>query len=176
MDPTLQQTANQPASMQPVVIQPNGMRLSRAGLALLKRFEGFRDHIYLDAVGLATIGYGHRVLPHEAFPDGIMQTEAENLLAADVLSAESAVTRLVKVSLTQGQFDALADFAYNLGAGKLAGSTLLAKLNAGDFAGAMEQLLRWDHAGATELAGLKARREAELALWTGSSTSAGNAV
>jgi lysozyme len=170
MDPTMQ------AAKQPAALLPLGMRFSPAGLDLLKRFEGFRDRVYLDAAGLATIGYGHRVLPHEAFPDGITPTEAESLLAADVLAAVSAVMRFVKVSLTQGQFDALADFAYNLGAAKLAGSTLLAKLNAGDFVAAADQLLRWDHVGATELAGLKARREAEFALWHGSAASASAAA
>ena len=67
--------------------------------------------------------------------------------------------------LTQGQFDALVDFVFNLGAGRLASSTLLTYLNAGNTDAAAWQLLAWDHAGSTEIAGLKARREAEFRLW-----------
>ena len=79
--------------------------------------------------------------------------------------AEQGVLRLVKAALTQGQFDALVDFVFNLGSGRLAGSTLLVYLNAGRYDDAAGQLLRWDHAGAIEVAGLKARREAEFKLW-----------
>jgi len=86
------------------------------------------------------------------------------LLAGDVGDAEQAVARLVKVELTQGQFDALVDFVFNLGQGQLAESTLLKELNSGQDDAAGEQLLRWDHAGTQENAGLKARREAEFQL------------
>jgi lysozyme len=141
------------------------MQLSEAGLGLLKRFEGFRNRTYLDVVGLPTIGYGHRLLAGESFPDGMSEPQASELLAADVLTAELAIGRLVKVRLTQGQFDALVDFVFNLGAGRLAASTLLSKLNAGDYEAAGEQLRRWDHAGGKEIAGLKSRREAECELW-----------
>jgi len=72
---------------------------------------------------------------------------------------------LVKVALTQGQFDALVDFCFNLGAGRLAKSTLLRCLNAGRYNDAAEQLLLWDLAGGEVNLGLKARREAELRLW-----------
>jgi lysozyme len=143
------------------------MDLSAAGLLLLKHSEGFRATIYRDVAGLATIGYGHRLSPGETFPNSIKQAQAEALLSADVTTAEQAVLRLVKVPLTQGQFDALVDFVFNLGAGRLAGSTLLKDLNAGDSDAAGAQLLLWDHSGAQEIAGLKARREAELRLFTG---------
>jgi lysozyme len=69
------------------------------------------------------------------------------------------------VDLTQGQFDALVDFCFNLGAGRLASSTLLRCLNAGRCDAAAEQLLRWDLAGGEVNLGLKARRETELRLW-----------
>ena len=72
--------------------------------------------------------------------------------------------------LTQGQFDALVDFVFNLGAARLVGSTLLAKLNAGEYEVAAEQLPLWDHAGGKEAAGLKSRREAELDLWRSAGT------
>jgi len=84
-----------------------------------------------------------------------------------VRSAQQTVQRLVKVTLTQGQFDALVDFVFNLGQGKLAASTLLKELNTGEYQAAGEQLLRWDHAGAQENASLKARRMAEFELWRG---------
>jgi len=145
------------------------MRLSPAGLALLKQSEGFRPRVYKDVNGLATIGYGHRLLPAESFPNGIIEPEAAKLLQADVQIAEQAVIRLVKVPLTQGQFDALVDFCFNLGSGRLGASTLLKILNLGRYHDAAEQLLRWDIAGGIENQGLKARREAEFALWQGPS-------
>ena len=144
------------------------MKLSATGLELLKRSEGFRGRTYLDVNGFPTIGYGHRLLHPESFPDGIDEAQAAEILVSDVRDAEQAVTRLVKVALTQGQFDALVDFCFNLGAGRLASSTLLKVLNGGRYEAAAEQLLRWNIAGGQENAGLKARREAELALWSGS--------
>ncbi len=87
------------------------------------------------------------------------------MLARDVVAAERAVARLVKVELTQGQFDALVNFCFNLGAGRLASSTLLRCLNAGRYDAAAEQLLLWDQAGGRVNLGLKARREAALRLW-----------
>jgi lysozyme len=141
------------------------MNFSTAGMDLLKKSEGFRNRVYLDAAGLPTIGYGHRLLHPESFPNGIDEPQAANLLAADLRDAEQAVQRLVKVPLTQGQFDALVDFTFNLGAGRLANSTLLKSLNAGRYDEAAEQLLLWDHAGGHELAALKLRRQAEAALW-----------
>lgn len=141
------------------------MTLSDAGLELLKRSEGFRSFTYKDVAGFPTIGYGHRILPGEMFPAGIDDAQASTILLADVKIAEDAVTRLVTVTISQGQFDALVDFTFNLGAGRLAGSTLLRCLNGGNDEAAGEQLLRWDIAAGVENAGLKARREAEFALW-----------
>jgi lysozyme len=141
------------------------MKFSAAGMELLKRSEGFRDRVYLDVAGISTIGYGHRLLHADSFPNGINELQAANLLACDVRDAEQAVQRLVTVPLTQGQFDALVDFTFNLGAARLAASTLLKSLNAGRYDDAAEQLLRWDHAGGREFAALKARREAEVELW-----------
>ena len=141
------------------------MKFSAAGMELLKSSEGFRNRVYMDVAGLPTIGYGHRLLQPDSFPNGISESQAANLLACDVRDAEQAVQRLVKVPLTQGQFDALVDFTFNLGAARLASSTLLKCLNAGRYADAAEQLLRWDHAGNNEVAALKIRREAEAELW-----------
>jgi lysozyme len=143
------------------------MQISAAGLALLKKSEGFRSHTYLDVAGFRTIGYGHRLLRPESFPNGVSLPQAEEILAADVRDAEQAVERLVKVPLTQGQFDALVDFVFNLGSGRLALSLLLRCLNGRDYEAAAAQLLRWDHAAAKENPALKARRTAEFEMWRG---------
>jgi lysozyme len=141
------------------------MQLSAAGLELVKRSEGFRNRIYMDVAGIPSIGYGHRVLADESFANGIDEAEGAELLGRDLHIAEQAVQRLVRVALAQGQFDALVDFCFNLGQGRLAASTLLQDLNMGRYDAAAEQLLRWEHVGAQENAGLKARREAEFHLW-----------
>lgn len=141
------------------------MQLSAAGLELIKKSEGFRGRTYLDVAGFPTIGYGHRLHARETFPGGVSPAQAEGILATDVSQAEQAVQRLVKVTLTQGQFDALTDFCFNLGAGRLASSTLLKALNDGRYEAARVQLLRWDLAEGEVNAGLKARREAEFQIW-----------
>lgn len=141
------------------------MKLSAAGLALVKRSEGFRSRIYFDAAGFPTIGYGHRLEPAEHYPNGITEPQAEVILLWDVREAEMAVERLVRAPLTQGQFDALVDFTFNMGSARLASSTLLKELNSGNSDLAADELLRWDHSGAEELESLKARRQAEYALW-----------
>lgn len=146
------------------------MELSTAGLDLLKKSEGFRSHTYLDVAGIPTIGYGHRLVHPECYPHGITEAQAEVVLQWDVREAEQAVARQVKVALSQGQFDALVDFTFNLGAGRLETSTLLQDLNAGKYDEAAEQLLRWDHSGDREIASLMARRAAEFQLWHGEST------
>lgn len=145
------------------------MRLSSAGLALLRQFEGYRSTMYRDSAGLLTIGYGHRVRPGEFFPNGVAQARAEELLAADVATAEQAVARHVEPPLSQNQFDALVDFVYNLGEGRLAGSTLLRELNQRNYGRAGQQILKWDHCGSAVSAGLHRRRQAEFALWSGTS-------
>ncbi len=143
------------------------MRFSAAGLAVLKQAEGFRGETYLDATGYPTIGYGHRLVHPECYPQGITVAQAQVILEWDVHEAEQAVKRLVKVPLTQGQLDALVDFTFNLGSGQLAASALLQDLNAGRYDAAAQQLLRWDHAGKEVVAGLQARRKAEFQLWQG---------
>jgi lysozyme len=145
------------------------MQFSLAGVALLKRSEGFRNRVYLDVAGIPTIGYGHRLLHPESFQKGVDEAQAAQILCSDIREAEETVRRLVKVPLTQGQFDALVDFVFNLGSGRFASSTLLKILNAGQYDEAVEQLLRWNHAGSEECAALKARREAEAELWRKSS-------
>lgn len=143
------------------------MQISAQGLELIKRSEGFRNCQYLDVAGFPTIGYGHRVIPPETFSNGITEEEGATILMNDVRRAEQAVNRLVRVPLTQGQYDALVDFCFNVGPVKLAASTLLKELNDRQYAHAGLQLLRWDYAAGEPNTGLRARRAAELQLWTG---------
>jgi lysozyme len=142
------------------------MQLSEEGLELIKRSEGFWGKEYRDVAGIATIGYGHRILAGESFVSGITESQALSILEEDVRQAEDAVGRLIQVAISQGQFDALVDFCFNLGAGRLAGSTLLRELNAGRTDAAAQQLFAWDHAGGKVSEGLRARRRAEFELWT----------
>ncbi|HEC7976913.1 TPA: lysozyme [Salmonella enterica subsp. enterica serovar Singapore] len=144
------------------------MQTSEKGIALIKEFEGCRLTAYQDSVGVWTIGYGW-TQPVDGKPIRagmtIKKETAERLLKTGLVSYESDVSRLVKVGLTQGQFDALVSFTYNLGARSLSTSTLLRKLNAGDYAGAADEFLRWNKAGGKVLNGLTRRREAERALF-----------
>ena len=144
------------------------MQTSEKGIALIKEFEGCKLTAYQDSVGVWTIGYGW-TQPVDGKPIRagmtIKQETAERLLETGLVSYESDVSRLVKVGLSQGQFDALVSFTYNLGARSLSTSTLLRKLNAGDYAGAADEFLRWNKAGGKVLNGLTRRREAERALF-----------
>ena len=140
-----------------------GMHLSDSGVNLIKDFEGLRLSAYQDSCGGWTIGYGHTggVEPGER----ITQSQAEELLRKDTGWAQDAVRQQVHVPLTQRQFDALTSFTFNLGAGALQGSTLLAKLNAVDYAGAQAEFGRFVHAGGRVLQGLVRRRAAEADLF-----------
>ncbi|MGH6981527.1 MAG: lysozyme [Stellaceae bacterium] len=147
------------------------LTLSAAGLTFITAHEGCRASAYRDAAGIETIGYGHRLTDGESFPGGIDEAAARRLLAADAARAEEAVRAHVAVALTQGQFDALVSFVFNIGAGAFAGSTLLRKLNDGDVAGAADEFLRWNKiaSGGALVAepGLTARRAAERKLFLG---------
>ena len=103
-------------------------KITQGGLGLIKRFEGFSSTVYTCPAGYPTIGYGHLVRSNESYNE-IRETEAEDLLRRDVESAERAVLRLVNVPLTDGQFDALVSFTFNLGAGAFQRSTLRRKVN-----------------------------------------------
>ncbi|HFK7184570.1 TPA: lysozyme [Serratia odorifera] len=140
------------------------MQISKSGIELIKRFEGLRLKAYQDSVGVWTIGYGW-TQPVDGKKVGpsmqIDQATADRLLKCGVVQYEQGVNQLVKVKITQGQFDALVSFAYNLGLRSLSTSTLLKKLNAGDKAGAADEFGRWVNAGGVELKGLVRRRAAE---------------
>lgn len=141
--------------------------ISAAGLALVKHFEGLRLVAYQDCAGVWTIGYGHTgadVCEHQT----ITEPEAEDLLGKDLGAAEASVRKAVQAELTQGQFDALVDFCFNMGERRLLSSTLLRYLNAGNVNGAAAQFGMWVHAGGKVQLGLVARRHAEAKLFSGS--------
>ncbi|CAM3456730.1 lysozyme [Xenorhabdus nematophila] len=144
------------------------MQISEQGLLLLKQSEGCRTQAYQDCVGVWTIGYGW-TQSVEGIPIyagmTISTTQAEQLLQQGLHRYEAAVLHLVKVSLTQGQFDALINFTYNVGESALAHSTLLKYLNAGNYAAAADEFLRWNWAKGQQLPGLTRRRQAEKELF-----------
>src|SRR5215469_13147858 len=144
--------------------QKNNYTYSQNGLALTQKFEGLRLAAYQDQVGVWTIGYGHT--GKDVHPKlTITQEQANNLLMQDVASAVAAVNRLVTVEFNQDGFDALVDFAFNLGNNALAGSTLLRKLNANDLVGACAEFPKWCKAGGKTVAGLLRRRQAEQQIF-----------
>jgi len=139
------------------------MILSNKGIELIKKFEGCRLKAYKCPAGVWTIGYGHT---NNVRPDDVItQDEAEELLKRDLQVHEDNVKRLVKVPLTQGQFDALVSFEFNVGYGALANSTLLKVLNTGNYDAAAKQFKRWVYAGNKVLEGLVKRRIAETEMF-----------
>jgi lysozyme len=139
------------------------MKISTSGLDLIRQFEGIKLQAYQCSAHVWTIGYGHTA---GVKPGDIITTEQANiLLFQDILESERSVNRYVNVPFTQHQFDALVSFTFNLGSGNLHRSTLLKKLNAGDYSGAAEEFLRWVHAGGKKLPGLERRRQAEKTLF-----------
>lgn len=134
--------------------------ITQDGIDLIKRFEGFSSTVYICPAGYPTIGYGHLVRSGESVNE-ISETEAEELLRKDVESAERAVIRLVKVPLTDGQFDALVSFTFNLGGGAFQRSTLRSKVNRQAHSEVPAQLMRWVWAGGRKLNGLVSRRSTE---------------
>lgn len=141
--------------------------ITQDGLDLIKRFEGFSATIYICPAGYPTIGYGHLVREHELdrYEQDITEQEAEDLLRRDVQVAERAVLRLIDVPLTDGQYDALVSFTFNLGAGALQRSTLRRKVNREQHVEVPKQLMRWVWAGGRKLKGLIRRREAEALIY-----------
>lgn len=145
------------------------MRTSQNGIAVLKHFESCSLSAYPDpATGGApwTIGWGHtgpEVVPGLVWT----QSKADAQLLVDLSARELTVSCAVTGDVDQGQFDALVDFVYNLGAGNFEGSTLLKLVNAGDMAGAAAQFSRWNRAAGNPMRGLTRRRAAEAALFAG---------
>lgn len=132
---------------------------------LVVKFESFSATAYRDVAGFLTIGYGHKIEPGENVPAQISETDAQQLLSLDMQTARDAVNRLVIVPLTDNQAAALISLVFNIGAKAFSGSTLLSKLNQGDYQGAANEFDKWTHADGTIVNGLIARREQEKTLF-----------
>lgn len=141
------------------------MRLSEGGLSDITSNEGLRLEAYRDEAGIATIGYGHTA--GVQMGQTIDEAQARTLLRQDVAATEKAVNSLVKTPISQAQYDTLVDFAYNVGTGALAKSTLLKKVNDGDMTGAAAEFSRWVKAGGQVSQGLVNRNQRRTATFTG---------
>lgn len=140
--------------------------LSAAGAAGIVGHEGMQSKVYLDPVGIPTVCAGHTATVTRADVGKTYSAQTcEKLLQADTSAAQSAVRSAVKVPVSQGQYDALVSFTFNVGGGNLRSSTLLRKLNAGDCHGAAAQFPRWNKAQGVVLPGLVTRREAERKMF-----------
>jgi len=139
------------------------LRISAEGIDHVKRYEGLRLKTY---VGLdnPTIGYGHTGYATEY--SQITEEMADDLLHKDLAHAQKHVRLLVSVPVTQKQFDALVSFVYNVGIGAFKRSTLLKKLNKGNYAQAATELMRWVHVKGVVIQGLVKRRQSEYDWFT----------
>ena len=150
--------------------------ISPAGVKAVKHDEGLRLEAYVDPVGIVTIGYGHTGTLHAFSGNKITRQKADELLRGDLEIAEDIINKWVKVPLTQPQVDALVSFVMNVGPGGKTKdgfvwlksgrhSTMLRKLNAGDYLGAADEFPKWKHGGGKPLPGLVKRRARERALF-----------
>lgn len=144
------------------------MKISDVGKTLIKRFEGVSLKAYRCPAGIWTIGYGHTgYVDKKPVKPGMIITKekVEELLNLDLIKFEKAVTSLVKVPLSQNQFDALVSFCYNVGIGNFQSSTLLKLLNEKKYTAAGEQFGRWVYVDKKVSQGLVNRRNAEAELF-----------
>ena len=146
------------------------MKAAENCINLIEQFEGFSDKPYLCPAGVWTIGYGSTRYENgvsvKSTDKPITKKRARELVYAMLAREfEPAVNKYVTVKLNQNQFDALVDFAYNLGSQNLRTSTLLKKLNAGDYEGAATEFNKWIYANGKKLPGLVKRRKAEQCLF-----------
>ncbi|MEQ1967253.1 lysozyme [Xenorhabdus nematophila] len=142
------------------------MKISENGLSFIKQFEGLKLKAYPDPAtgGIPwTIGYGHT----KDVKSGqvITEQQAEAFLHDDLKSIYITIESAIKVPLTQGQFDALCSFTFNCGTGNFVRSTLLKKLNVGDYQGAADEFLRWNKAAGKVMNGLTKRRASERQMF-----------
>ena len=141
------------------------MNISPAGISFIERNEGYSAHVYNDN-GHPAIGYGHRLQPGESFPEGVTREEAQALLIKDMSVFEAMLAPLVPADCTQGQWDALVDFMYNVQNQPTAVKELLAH----GWQNVPEQLPRWCHEQVDgvwkENAGLLDRRNEEASMFS----------
>lgn len=153
------------------------MKTSKSGLLFIKAKEGWENKPYLDSAGLSTIGVGHLIMtPVDAHLTEVTGKDPRNvfrltdeqvniLLKADVSVFEKALNELIKVDLTQNQFDALVAFVFNIGVGAFKKSTILKRINDKKFDEAADEFLKWTNAGGKFVAGLAVVRFAEKAIF-----------
>lgn len=142
------------------------LSLSAAGLLAIASYEGYRGEAYIPVPGdVPTIGFGST--DGVKMGDTITVTNALERLSRDVGNAESAIGMCVTVPLTQGEYDAYTSFSYNVGTKAFCTSTLVRKLNSGDYEGACSELKRWVYVGGRKVDGLVKRREKEYAMCVG---------
>lgn len=157
------------------------MNISKKGIAKLRHLEGSERTVYKDSAGLPTIGVGHLLTKDEIrsgkinisgkiidYKDGLSISEIDLLLGQDLVSREVCVEKMVRVPLSQNQFDALVIFVFNIGRKAFMDSTLLKQLNQGNYNGVPDQLRRWVYAAGERIKGLVSRREAEIEVWNNS--------
>lgn len=149
-------------------IQVRGMKVDNEGIDLIGQFEGLRLNAYDDGVGVWTIGWGTTVYPSGVKVkkgDKITLEQAKQYKAYDLARFEKAVNDAVKVPLNQNQFNALVSLAYNIGVSAFADSTLVKRLNDGNYTAAADQFLVWVNAGGKRMQGLVNRRNKERELF-----------
>lgn len=131
-------------------------------LDLISDFEGFSAKAYPDADGYS-IGYGHFIQASDPYNSSSVITESEawDLLSQDASAAQACVTNSVKVPISTNQAAALISLCYNIGCGNFQASSLLRKLNAGDYAGAAAEFGRWNQSRGQVLQALVNRRAKE---------------
>lgn len=158
--------ASAPALQTPLLDNLLPLHVSDQGRAFIQSNEGLRLTRYGDAGGYS-IGYGHKIIPGDGIGQRITQAQASQLFDSDIAGVESTINDALGVSVTQGQYDALADFVYNVGAAAFRTSTLLRELNAGNYAAASAQFSRWIHSSGAVNPVLQQRRIADASLFNG---------
>lgn len=138
-------------------------RINAEGVALIKQWEGIRLDAYRCSAGVWTVGYGHTRTARPGLK--ITQEQAEDLLREDLRVFEKAVDDAVVVQLTDNQFAALVSWTFNVGVGAMRQSTLIRKLNAGDYDAVPRELIKWNKVKGKPVHGLSNRRAAEVGLW-----------
>ena len=147
---------------------PESMSVSNKGVDLICEFEGKRLAAYDDGVGVWTIGFGTIKYPdgnRVKKGDACTLEQAKEYMRHDLIEFEHTVNSSVKVPLNQNQFDALVSLAYNIGSNAFKSSTLVKKLNTGDYQGAADQFNVWVNAGGKRMQGLVNRRDREKLLF-----------
>ena len=146
------------------------MRIEKAGIQLIKKWEGFRSKPYADVVGIWTIGYGNTYYRdgRKVGPKDRPLTESEAYaLMVDILDRDFTpkISKMIHVDVGQYMFDAMCSLAYNIGSGAFGKSTLLKKVNSLDFGGAALEFEKWAKAGGKVVQGLLNRRREEKILF-----------